>query len=119
MLEAGHRSKTQPAPPRIIFEALTNPDRDPTRPWLFLLDGEQRPQVLEAVEPGLVVWSSLWTKWPDARIRFDVAPDSGAGTKLAWTLLVTEPPPDASTLSHLRKRLNKLINADLRETFDQ
>jgi hypothetical protein len=120
MLEAGSRKRNQPAPPRILFEALTQPDRDPARPWLELLDDEQRPQVMEADEPGLVVWSSLWTKRPDAMVRFDLPADSsGYGTDLRWTLLVDEPMPDAALVGHMRKRLNQLINANLRYTFGQ
>jgi len=103
----------------VLFEALTTPNRDPARPWLLLLADEQPPQVLDAEDPGLVVWSSLWSKRPDARVRFDVASDGGAGTRLRWTLLVTDPPPDPSLLGHMRKRLNQLINANLRYTFDQ
>ena len=38
---------------------------------------------------------------------------------LRWTLLVEEPLPDPSLLGHLRKRLNELINANLRYTFGQ
>jgi hypothetical protein len=34
-------------------------------------------------------------------------------------LLVDEPVPDASLLGHLRRRINELINADLRYTFGQ
>ncbi len=120
MLEAGSRKRNQPAPPHVMFEALTRPDRDPARPWLELLDDEQRPRLLEASEPGLVIWSSLWLRRPDAIVRFDLPPDSsGYGTDLRWTLLVDEPMPDASLVGHMRKRLNQLINANLRYTFGQ
>jgi hypothetical protein len=120
MLEAGSRKRNQPAPPHVIFEALTQPDRDPVRPWLELLDDEQRPRLVEADEPGLVVWTSLWTKRPDAIVRFDLPADSsGYGTDLRWTLLVDEPMPDAALVGHMRKRLNQLINANLRYTFGQ
>jgi hypothetical protein len=63
MLEAGSRKRNQPAPPHIMFEALTQFDRDPARPWLEL--------------------------------------------------------PDAALVGHMRKRLNQLINANLRFTFGQ
>ena len=103
-----------------MFEALTRPDRDPARPWLELLDDEQRPRLLEATEPGLVVWPSLWLKRPDAIVRFDLPADSsGYGTDLRWTLLVDEPMPDASLVRHLRRRLDQLINPNLRYTFGQ
>jgi hypothetical protein len=120
MLEAGSRKRNQPAPPHVMFEALTRPDRDPARPWLKLLDDEQRPRLIEASQPDLVVWSSLWIKRPDAIVRFDLPADSsGYGTDLRWTLLVDEPMPDPSLTGHMRKRLNQLINENLRFTFGQ
>jgi hypothetical protein len=103
----------------VVFEALTRPDRDPSRPWLLLLDDEQRPRLLHSVPESLVVWSSLWPNRPDARIRIELEPAGSHETALRWTLLVDEPLPDASKLGHLRKRLNELINRDLRATFGQ
>ncbi len=119
MLEAGSRRRNQPAPPHVVFGVLTDPARDPTRPWLLLLDDERSPRLIDAREPDLVVWSSLWEKRPDARVRFDLTSDGAAGTDLRWTLLVEEPLPDPPLLGHLRKRLNQLINANLRYTFGQ
>ncbi|MEU5949416.1 hypothetical protein ABZ793_28170 [Micromonospora sp. NPDC047465] len=52
-------------------------------------------------------------------MRFDLESDGREGTQLRWTLLVAEPLPDPSLLGHLRKRLNELINANLRCTFGQ
>jgi hypothetical protein len=43
MLEAGRRQRNQPAPPHAVFEALTEPARDPDRQWLVLLDDEIEP----------------------------------------------------------------------------
>ena len=43
----------------------------------------------------------------------------GDGTDLRWTLLVEEPRPNDSLVGHMRKRLNQLINANLRYTFGQ
>jgi hypothetical protein len=60
----------------------------------------------------------LWTERPDARIRFDLAAE-GQGTGLRWTLLVDEPLPEPALLERMCKRLNHLINADLRYTFGQ
>ena len=103
-----------------MFEALTRPDRDPARPWLHLLADEQPPRILEEREPELVVWSSLWRKRPDARVRFDLAHDVGReGTALRWTLLVEPPEPDPPLLGHLRKRIQQLVNSSLRSTFGQ
>jgi hypothetical protein len=117
--EAGSRQRSQPAPPHVVFEALANPDRDPARPWLLLLNDEQSPQLIDAEKPNFIVWSSLWEKLPAAQVRFDLASDDASGTRLRWTLLVAEPLLDASLLGHLRKRLNELINANLRYTFGQ
>lgn len=38
---------------------------------------------------------------------------------LCWTIEVDEPRPDDSLIGHLRKRMNVLINADLRYSFGQ
>lgn len=119
MIDAGSRMRGQAPSPAVVFEALSEPDRDPARPWLRLLDDEHRPRILRRERPNLVVWSSLWPKRPDARVRFDLASDGLQGTLLRWTLLLAEPLPDASLLGHLRKRLNELINANLRYTFGQ
>lgn len=119
-VEAGSRSRNQPAPPWAVFEALVDPDRDPARPWLHLLADEQRPLVLQQRRPDLVLWSSLWVRRPDAQVRFDLPADRpGSGTDLRWTLLVQEPLPEAALLGHLRKRLNVLVNASLRYSFGQ
>lgn len=120
VIEAGSRRRNQPAPPRILFEALTTPNRDPARRWLRLRRDEVWPEVQETDEPSLVVWSSLWAGRPEALIRFDLALEgAGYGTDLRWTLLVAEPLPDAPLLGHLRKRLDQLINAELRYSFGQ
>lgn len=120
VIEIGKRKRNQPAPPHAVFEALTHPDRDPARAWLDLLDDEVRPKALQIDPPSLVIWSSLWVKRPDAKIRFDLPPDASAqGTDLCWTLVVDEPAPADALIGHMRKRLNQLINANLRYTFGQ
>jgi len=87
---------------------------------LVLLDDEVEPRVLGADAPHSLSWSSLWTKRPEAIVRFELPHDeSGQGTDLGWTLLVGEPAPEATWIGHARKRLNQLINADLRYTFGQ
>lgn len=101
-----------------MFESLTEPDRDPARPWLTLLDDEQPPSILAAPHPHKITWSSLWIRRPDAVIEFDLSDDAN-GTHLRWTLYVTEPTPDDALIGHMRKRLNELINANLRYTYGQ
>jgi hypothetical protein len=74
--------------------------------------------ILESDLPHRVVWSSLWVKRPDARVEFDREATRG-DTDLRWTLYVDEPVPDAALTSHMRERLNQLINANLWYTYDQ
>lgn len=119
MPEISSRRRTQPPPPHVVYEALINPDRDPTRPWLTLHEDEQKPTVLEAIPPHLVIWTSLWPWRPDARIRFDITGPSSGSATLRWSLLVDDPVPDAETSIRMRKRINELINANLRFTFGQ
>lgn len=119
MHQIGSRRRNQPAPPHVVFEALTQPDRDPVRPWLILLCDEQRPTVGDTVSPTVVHWTSLWPNHPDALIHFALPSDGAGGTDLRWTLFVNDPLPDASTIGHFRKRLNVLINEKLRLTFGQ
>jgi hypothetical protein len=97
----------------VVFEALSHPDLDPTRPWLHLLDDELPPRILESVDPRPVTWSSSWRKLSGARIRYDLSA-CGQETDLRWTLLALERVSDQGLLGHLRKRMNQLINADLR-----
>ena len=116
--EIGRRTRNLPAPPRIVWESLTDPHRLGSRPWLSLLDDEVEPRILEAQKPQLVVWSSIWPKTPDEVIRFEVAPDGYSGTTLTWTL--TSPIElDPSVVGHQRFRLNKLLWADLRYSYGQ
>lgn len=120
MIEIGSRLRNQPPPPHVVFEALHDPDRDPTRPWLRLLADETRPVVLGAEPPSSLVWSSLWLRRPDAQVRFELVADSrGQGTDLRWRLLMDDPVPDREVTRMLCKRIGKLINADLRASFDQ
>lgn len=114
----GSRQRNQPAPPWAVYEDLCDPNRQPVRPWLILLIDETPPVIAEAQGPELVVWTSLWKRRPDARIRFDLTAAQG-GTDLRWTLYVDEPVPDASLTRHMRKRIGELINANLRYTYGQ
>jgi hypothetical protein len=64
-----------------------------------------------------VLWSSLWPDRPEDTIRFRIERDGGSGSMLEWELRSDQPEPDAAVLGHLRRRLNELINRDLRESF--
>ncbi len=97
---------------------MTDPFRPGARQWLELRDDEVLPQVLEAVKPSLVVWSSLWPDRPDDRVRFDIEP-AGSECVLTWTLLTRSQPPDEDRVKALRYRLNVLINEKLRYSFGQ
>ncbi|WP_338079930.1 hypothetical protein [Antrihabitans stalactiti] len=52
-------------------------------------------------------------------MQFDLPPGARGGTDLRWTLFVQPPAPSISTIGHMRKRINTLINANLRYTFGQ
>lgn len=118
VLELGSRRRRLPPPPKVVWASLVNPHLDPARPWLDLLDDETEPRILESVEPGLVVWSSLWPDRPDDVIRFDLEPD-GVETGLRWTLLTPTEAPGEGRTGHLRFRLNKLLYGDLRYSYGQ
>lgn len=120
MVELGSRKRNLPAPPHVVFEDLTAPNRSEARPWLHLLDDEVAPVVLESREPAYVVWSSLWPQRSDARITFELPQGGpGGGTDLRWTLTVDEPAPDENMAGHMRKRISTLIHANLRHTYGQ
>lgn len=119
VIEIGSRKRAQPAPPWVVFEALTQPDSDPYRPWLKLLADEQHPRIVRSEPASAVVWSSIWTKRRDAVVEFELTPSPDGGTTLRWTLHVDDPIPPEPLVRHMRSRLNQLINADLRFTFGQ
>lgn len=72
VIEVGSRTRNQPSPPRVVFEALVEPHRDRLRPWLTLVEDEVEPALVEEEPSHLAVWSSPWLRRPDARVRFDV-----------------------------------------------
>lgn len=118
VLELGSRTRDQPAPPHVVWEALVDPFRVGARRWLDLADDEVTPRIFEAVKPTLVVWSSLWPDRADDQICFDLEP-AGSGCSLRWTLSTFGDPPDAGRLGRLRYRPNFLINGELRYSFGQ
>jgi hypothetical protein len=115
-MEIGTRAKSQPAPDWVVYESLTQPTRPGGRPWLELLHDEHVPEILESEAHTRVVWGSIWDRRPDARVRFDLEGGDG-GTRLRWTLLVDGPDPGPALTGHLCKRLNQLVNAELRYSF--
>jgi hypothetical protein len=118
MIELGSRTHKLPAPQRIVWEALTNPHKQGTRPWLNLLSDEVEPEILVAEEPTWLVWSSLWPSRPHDQVRLELR-SLGAETALTFSLLTPEELPDQSKLGHLRKRLNQVLGADLRLSYGQ
>jgi hypothetical protein len=116
-VELGRRTGVLPPPLAVVWESLTDPFREGTRPWLELLEDETAPRILEAARPSLVVWSSIWPHTPEVVIRFELAPRDRE-TALTWT--ATSPEAlDASAVGHRRFRLNKLLWEDLRESYGQ
>ncbi|WP_248966091.1 hypothetical protein [Sphaerisporangium perillae] len=118
MIELGSRERTQPPPPHVVWRSLVDPWRPGGREWLDLRPDEVEPRILQAVEPALVVWSSLWPERPGDEIRFDVGPAQN-GCALRWTLLTPGEAPERAVIDHLRHRLNFLINARLGFSFGQ
>jgi len=118
VIEYGARTRTLPAPPHVVWEDLVHPKRSGTRAWLDLLDDEVEPVVLEKERPTRVVWSSLWPNRPDDRVEMELSA-RGADTALHFSLLADGDPPDESKTGHIRKRVNRLLFADLRYSYGQ
>lgn len=116
--EFGSKARKLPAPPRVVWESLTDPRHPGRRPWLNLLPDEVDPHVLDAESPRWVVWSSLWPSRPRDQVRLELTA-SGCETLLRFTLLTPDDVPDASKTGHLRRRLNELLFADLRFSYGQ
>jgi hypothetical protein len=115
----GSRERQLPAPPHIVWRSLSQPHELGTREWLRLLDDEIEPQVLEAEEPSLVVWSSLWPRRPDDVVRLELSAAAGGGTSLRWTMTTEADPPDDGFVGHVCFRLNHLLWSDLRLSYGQ
>lgn len=118
MVELGSRARSQPAPPGVVWRSLTDPHDPAARPWLELAGDEVEPRILEAREPDLVVWSSLWPERPQDRVRFDIGPDRSGGSALRWTVFSPDPVTEPARL-HVCYRMNVLINAALRYSYGQ
>jgi hypothetical protein len=76
------------------------------------------PRILQAEEPHLVVWSSLWPSRPHDEVHFELEA-IGTETSLRFRLLTPDEAPDESKTGHLRHRLNHLLFADLRFSYGQ
>ncbi|MDR7251831.1 uncharacterized protein YndB with AHSA1/START domain [Nocardioides sp. BE266] len=118
MIELAARARNLPAPPGVVFESLTRPERPGARPWLDLVDDEVAPRILSAEADRRLVWSSLWPTRPDDEVHFELAPEAG-GTRLRFVLLTPEEMPSDGELGRLRFRLNKILWADLRLSYGQ
>ena len=116
-MRAAGRSTRHAPPPHILFEALTDPDQDPNRAWLLLHPDEQRPTTVAAQAPSSLTWSTLWPQLPNALIHFELSPDP-TGSRLTWTLLLREPLANAGEVRQLRRRIDQLVNGNLRDRFD-
>jgi hypothetical protein len=111
-------SRAQAPPANVIFESLTDPNHEGSRIWLNVRNDELWPSILEAVEASRATWSSIWPERPDARIQFDIR-KAGSGTMLRWSITVAPPEPDEILAERMTKRINQIINRDLRKSFGQ
>lgn len=114
----GDRARALPAPPHVVWESLTNPERPGARPWLLLADDEVHPTVIRSEFPRHVTWTSIWPARPNDVIEFEVTPKD-AGSLLRFTLKTPDGVPVAAELSHLRYRLNRLLFGDLQASYGQ
>lgn len=118
VLEIGSRRRRLPAPAVVVWESLVDFHRPGARPWLVLLSDEVEPEVLKAEKPSLVVWSSLWPSRPRDQVHFELR-DVDGETSLRFDLLTPDEPPTESKARDLRKRLSRLLFADLRYSYGQ
>jgi hypothetical protein len=118
VIELTSRSKTLPPPPGVLWATLIDPHAPGTRSWLDLRDDETEPTVVEAHEPDLVVWSTLWPDRPGDRIELHISAHR-AESRLAFRWLGSEPLPADEVVERRRHRLNELFWADLRYSFGQ
>jgi hypothetical protein len=116
MTEYGRRTRSMPPPPHVLWDDLVALKSEGTRAWVRLLYDEVVPTVLHGERPGLVVWSSLWSKRPDDVVVLELSPRSSE-TDLTFRLLSPGDPPDQALSGHIRKRMNELLHRDLRFTY--
>lgn len=75
--------------------------------------------MLDAVEPDLVLWDSIWRSDPELAIRLDLVGSAAPDTSLTWTLLAPNAALDPTVLKLRCRRLQELINRDLGYSFGQ
>lgn len=118
--EAGSRRPNQPALLTSSSGLSPTPDPGPQRPWLLLLDDQVAPRNAGEGRAGFSRVVIDMIKRPNAVIRLGLPRDDGGyGTDLRWSLQLVEPFPEDALLGPVCKRLNELINANLRYTVGQ
>ena len=116
VIEIVSRAKRLPPPRPVVWESLTQPHRQPSRPWLDPGHGEVEPRVLAADPPERLVWSSLWVDRPRDEIHLELSV-AGLETLLRFTIWTPDEHPGAVEAERLRRRLSVLFNEELRTTF--
>ena len=112
------RTRKQPMPTPVLFEALRRPTSGHPRQWLTLQPGEQCPTATAATEPREVVWTTVWPDLTGAVIRFVIETD-GPGSQLTWTLEIPDHPVADVRRATLTRRIDELVNRDLRLALGQ
>lgn len=116
MTTYGERTKRLPAPPHVVWADLVERRTTGTRAWLGLDADQVAPLVLDSVEPTLVVWSSLWPDRPGDRVRLELTAH-GLETSLRFLLVADDDGPDEARTARIRHQVNRLLWADLRESY--
>lgn len=115
---AAESQKQLPAPAPVVFASLAHPGGAADREWLTLRPDEQTPEVLCGVADRFLLWSTLWPELPEVQVQLDLTPDprDRLCTQVRWTLLLAAPLP-RDTIDRLSRRLDQLINHELRHTY--
>jgi hypothetical protein len=96
VIEAGFGKRNQPAPPHVVFESLTQPGRDPCRPWLLVLDDERAPQLLRVDHPSLVTLIGTLAQEHRVAIRVVVPGHYPHGASVQPAAATDAPEPDSN-----------------------
>jgi hypothetical protein len=114
-----HRRKAQAPTPSAVFESLAEPQLPGARRWLHLSADETAPEVTATVPHSAVAWSSIWPDHPELVIEFHLGPGPGGGTDLEWRLLSPRESPGDAAVRCLQRRMNEIVNRDLRLSYGQ